>query len=131
MNRTRMLASAAAIAVFAATAAAATTLGGVSTGGLGAGGTQVNSCDSDGMTVNYQISNDQVTDVIVSGIADPGCEGLKMSVTLANSSGASIGSASSIVIPTDGDSTNNTMTIPVSGAPSAAAVTNFHIAVVD
>ena len=59
-------------------------LGGLGAGRLGAGGATVPACDTNGFTVTYTTSGGNVTNAIVGGIADPGCEGGSLSVTLTN-----------------------------------------------
>lgn len=110
--------------------AAAASLGSLSSASLGAGNGSVAACDTDGVTTSYTVTGGNVTDVIVDGIADPGCEGAKLSLTLTDSGGAGIGSASSVTVPSDGDTVDNSMTVPVSPQPSASSVTNIHIAIV-
>lgn len=119
-----------AAAVATAGYAAAASLGSLGSESLGAGNGTVVGCDTDGVTTEYTVATGNVTDVVVSGIADPGCEGASLSLTLTDSDGAAIGSASSQVVPTDGDTTDNSMTVPVSPQPDATLVTNIHIVIV-
>jgi len=87
MLRKRLLAIVLALLAFSLFAAAAATLGGLSSADLGADATQVMSCDSDGVSVDYTAEFDatdsrfEVTEVIVSGIHDD-CAGQTLSVAL-------------------------------------------------
>jgi hypothetical protein len=109
--------------------AAAATLGGISGTSLGAGSASVAACDGNGFTATYTVTSGNVTAVTISGIADPGCEGGQLSVTLTNSGGTSIASAGPVAVPTDGDALDNSMTLPVSPVPPAAQVTGIHVVV--
>lgn len=66
-------------------------------GSLGAGGSVVTPCDSDGVTVSYTLSADNVTQITVQGIAS-GCTGGELSVALADSADASIGEAGPLTV---------------------------------
>lgn len=110
--------------------AAAASLGGVQTQGLAAGSAVVAACDSDGLTVAFTTSGGSVTTVTVGGIADPGCEGGRLAVTVTNSSSAAIGSSSPQTIPADGDVVDNSVAVAVSPQPSAEQVTGVHISIV-
>jgi hypothetical protein len=127
----RRLVTALFIAALVATVvfAAAATLGGISGTSLGAGSATVAACDGNGFTVTYSVSGGNVTAVTVSGIADPGCEGGQLSLTLTNSGGTSIGSGGPLTVPTDGDVLDNSMTVPVSPQPAASQVTGIHVVV--
>jgi hypothetical protein len=107
----------------------AATLGGLLPESLGAGGVVVTACDDDGFTADYTTSAGNVTAVTVGGIADPGCEGGVLRVTLTNGS-TSIAGGGPVTIPTDPDTADNSVTVALSPAPSAAQVTGIHVAVV-
>ena len=97
--------------------AAATLLGGGS-GSLLSGTGVVAECD-DALTVTYQTEAGLVTAVVVGGIADPECAGGRVSVTL-TAAGAGVASGGPVVVPTDGDSDDDAVTVPVApGAPAA------------
>jgi len=68
-------------------------------------------CDTDGFTVSYSVSGSNVNSVTVAGIADPGCEGASVAVTVTNSAGGSISSGTGVV-PTDADTLDNSSRSP-------------------
>lgn len=107
----------------------AASLGGLTGERLGAGNAVVAACDTDGFTVSYTTSAGNVTSVTLGGIADPGCEGGQLSVVLANSSGTSVGAGGPTVVPTDGGTVDNSMTMPLSPTPAASVVTAIHVVV--
>ena len=109
--------------------ASAASLGGVTTPALGAGSASVARCDT-AFTISYGVENGLVDTVTVSGIADPACEGGAMSVTLVNASGSSIGTGGPTTVPTDGDTSNNSVTLTVAAQPSAGAVAAVEVLVV-
>ena len=88
----------------------------------------VAACDGDGLTVRYTVSATNVTAVTIGAIADPGCEGGKLSVTLANGT-TSVGSGGPQTVPTDGDTVGNSMTVAISPQPAAAQVNAIHVAI--
>lgn len=106
----------------------AASLGGLGGGTLGAGGAVVSACDPNGFTVGYTTASGNVTAVNLSGIADPGCEGGRLSLTLANASGTSLGAGGPQTVPTDGDTADNAMTVAVSPT-TASAVTSVHVVI--
>ena len=120
-----------AIAVLAAVSltAFAAGLGGLSADDLGGGNDTVASCDSDGFAPSYTTSAGNVTAVTVGGIADPGCEGGSLHVTLADSAGTGIGSGGPQAIPTDGDALDNSVTVSLTPQPAGSQVTRIHVAV--
>lgn len=79
-----------------------------------------------GLSVSYTTASGAVTAVTVSGIADPGCEGGQLSLTLADAGGAPVGSGGPQVVPTDGDTSDNAMTVTVNPQPAASVVTAAH-----
>lgn len=126
--RRRHVAVAVALATAMVVPAFAASLG-LSSGRLGAGDAAVSACDSNGFTVSYTTSGGNVTSVGVGGIADPGCEGGALSLTLAGASGTAVGSGGPQTVATDGDTTDNSMTVALSPAPAASTVTGVHVAV--
>jgi len=70
-----------------------------------------------------------VTTVTVGAIADPGCEGGSLSVTLTDSAGASIATAGPQTVPADGDTTDNSMALTTSPQPGAAQVAGYHVSI--
>jgi hypothetical protein len=107
--------------------ASAATLGGLADGGIGAGSATVAGCDANGFSVSYATSGGNVSSATVSGIADPGCEGGALSLTVANGA-TSVGSGSATV-PTDAGTVDNSVTVPLSPQPPAAQVNQVHVAV--
>lgn len=102
---------------------------GLTSAALGADQVSVSRCDTDGFTITYTLSGSNVTSVTVAGIADPGCEGGSLKVTLTNGSGASIGSGGPTTVPTDGDTSPNSMTISVTPTPAETTVVGIHVSV--
>jgi hypothetical protein len=119
MNRAivLILAATAASAVFAA--AAGLTL---ASARLGAGGTAVSTCDSDGFTFQNTLDlSGAVTSVTVSGI-NAACAGGSLNLTLANFSGASIGSGSAS-LPASGFT--GSVTVSISPQPQPNQVSRY------
>ena len=110
--------------------ASAAALGGMS-GAVIAGDAPITACDTSGFTVAYTTSRGNVTAVMVGDIADPGCEGDDLSVTLTNAAGDSIASGGPQMIPTDGDTADNSMTVPVTPTPAAEQVRGYHVSIVE
>jgi hypothetical protein len=110
--------------------ASAASLGGIAGGGVGAGEAAIPACDTTGITVSYTTSGGNVTAVTVGGLADPGCEGGALSVTLTNAAGDSIATGGSQTIPTDGDNADNALTVSVSPNPAAENVAGYHVSIV-
>ena len=95
----------------------------------GAGNTFVVACDTNGFTHAYTTSRGNVTAVTIVGIADPACEGGTVRATVTNSAGSSIASAGPQVVPTDGDTLDNSVTLATSPQPAATQVAGIHIVV--
>jgi hypothetical protein len=102
-------------------AAAAASLGGVSGPTLGAGGGSIAGCDPDSLTTLYTTTAGNVTAVTVGGLADPGCEGASLSLTVIDATGASIASAGPQTIPADPGVVDNSLLVSVSPNPLAEA----------
>ena len=126
--RARIFISAAAVTAVCASVALAASLG-VSSTDVGSGDASIVACDSNGFTETYTTSRGLVTAVTVGGIADPGCEGGSLKLTLTNTSGVSIASAGPGTVPTDGDALDNSLTLSTSAQPSASAVAGIRIAI--
>ena len=109
--------------------ASAASLGGMS-GAVLAGNAAIPACDTTGVTTAYTTSGGNVTAVTVSGLADPGCEGGELSVTLTNASGDSIASGGPQTIPTDADAVDNSLTVAVSPNAAAENVSGYEIPIV-
>jgi hypothetical protein len=90
------------LAAFGLVGAAAASLGGLGGQKLGADDTVVASCDTDGVTLAYTTAYDatsgvyRVSAVTVSGI-NTACNTENMSVTLKDSTGASLGTGTAVV----------------------------------
>jgi hypothetical protein len=69
-----------------------------------------------------------VTSATVGGIADPGCEGGQLSLTLANGT-ASIATGGPVTVPTDAGTTDNAVTVALSPQPAAAQVNRVHVSI--
>ena len=119
-----------AVTVVSATLASAAALGGVTTDRVGAGDAAIAACDANGFTVSYMTVGGNVTAATVADIADPGCEGSDLSVTVTNSAGDSIASGGPSSIATDGDTSPNSLAVSVSPQPAAEQVAGVHVAVV-
>ena len=126
--RTQIIMSAAAVTAACASVALAATLG-VSTTDVGSGNASIAACDTNGFTETYTTSGGLVTAVTVSGIADPGCEGGSLKLTLTDAAGASIASAGPGTVPTDGDTVDNSLTLSTSPQPSSSAVAGIRISI--
>ena len=108
--------------------ASAATLGGLHSGVLGAGGASVVACDTNGVTVDYTTVGGNVTTATVGGIADPACEGSELSITLTNA-GTKIGGGGPQAVASDGDTADNSMSIPISPQPAAEQVDGVHVSI--
>ena len=120
--------SAAAVTAVCASVAVAASLG-VSTTDVGSGNASIVVCDTNGFTETYTTVRGLVTAVTVSGIADPGCEGGSLKLTLTNASGVSIASAGPGTVPTDGDTLDDSLTLSTSAQPSSSTVAGIRIAI--
>lgn len=119
-----------AISVIAAvTPGFAASLGGLGSKKLGADDAVVSACDTDGFTVNHTVVGGNVTAAVVSGIADPGCEGGQLSLTVANASGTSIGSGGPLTIAVDAGTVDNTLSVTLAPQPAANLVASVHVVV--
>ena len=96
---------------------------------LATGADAVDPCDGDGFTESYVTSGGNVRTVTIAGIADPACEGGRLSLTVTNAANAAIASAQATV-PSDADSLNNTMILTVSPNPFAGNVAGLHVSIV-
>lgn len=128
--RRLVLGTTAAVAVVTASLASAAALGGVGSDRVAAGNAAIAACDGNGFSVSYTTVGGNLTTATVADIADPGCEGGDLSITITDSGGASIGSGGPTSIPTDGDTSPNSLTVSVSPQPTAEQVAGMHVAVV-
>ena len=104
---------------------------GLSSRSLGAGTDTVAACDQDGVVTNYTITELKVTHVVVSGIADAGCSGAQLSVTLTGNGDTSVGSGGPVTVTDpDGDTSDNTVIVPISAQPDAELVTGVSVLLV-
>ena len=121
--------SAFAVLVLSTAVAAAASLGGVSGPNLSAGDGSIAGCDPDSLTTLYTTTAGNVTAVTVGGLADPGCEGASLSLTVIDATGASIASAGPQTIPADPGVVDNSLLVSVSPNPLAEAPTAVKIAI--
>ena len=131
MQRRTLVGFLGAMAVSAAVFGSAASLGGITSPDLGADDTVVASCDTDGVGINYTKSYDptapngyKVTAVTVTGV-DDACDGQDVSVTLADSSDASIGDGT-YTIPT---SVAVNHTVALSTSALAELVEGAHVVI--
>lgn len=125
MGRIARLAAAAAAAT--AVVASAASLNGLSAATLQSGGEPVASCDTS-FGIGYTVDSSLVTKATVTGIADPACEGGSIKITLTDG-GSAVGTGSGTV-PTDGDSTDNQVTLTVAEQPDKSTVDDARISIV-
>lgn len=119
--------------VLLAAAASATALAaplGLTTQPLGAAAAAVLPCDTDGFTYAFSTTGGNVSAVTVGDMADPGCEGGVLKVTLVGSSGAALAAAGPETIASDGDTSPNSVLLVTDSQPPAGAVAAIR-AVVD
>jgi hypothetical protein len=109
--------------------ASAASLGGAAAQAIGAGAAAVDPCDTDGFTATYTTSGGNVTHVTIGGIADPGCEGGSLRVTLTDADGASLASSGPATIATDADTSPNSLQLAVSPQPAAGGVGKAHVSI--
>ena len=83
---------------------------------LAAGTAAVAACDG-AVTTAGTTSGGKLSSVTVSGIADPGCEGGQLRLTVM-SSGAVVGSGGPVSVPTDGDTADNSVAVSISELPA-------------
>ena len=121
------------VVVIAATAVlAGTTLAaplGLVSSRIGAASTPVPRCD-DAFDYSFGTSGGSVTSVTVEDIADPGCEGGELHVTLTDAAGNAIASGGPALVPTDADTGPNAVTLPTTAQPPAGDVARVHANVV-
>jgi len=127
--RVAVLAASAAVGAAVAGAAFAAPLGLVS-GLVGSGSSAIPRCDQNGSTYSFATSGGDVVSVTVGDIADPGCEGGELHVTLTDAAGNAIASGGPAVVPTNGDVTRNEVTLPTTAQPAAGDVARAHASVV-
>jgi hypothetical protein len=68
-----------------------------------------------------------VNSVTVAGIADPGCEGASVAVTVTSAAGANIGAGTGTV-PTDAGTVDNSLVVTIAPTPAEASVSGIQIA---
>lgn len=130
MRRAGLLVAVATATATFSVVASASSLGGVAVPGLAAGVAPVVSCDPDGVTSAYTTSAGKVSQVVLGGIADPGCEGASLSLTLTTAGSTRVGSGGPVTVPTDADSDDNSVAVPMDLRADAGAVTGIHIVMV-
>jgi hypothetical protein len=129
MRRLLVLAGSVAAAGVAAYAAAGAGLTPFTSASVSAGNEAIVACDSDGFSVTYTTSGGNVTSATVGGISDPDCEGGALSLTLTDAGGAAIASGGPQTIPTDGDTSPNSVAVALAPTPAAELVAGFRIVV--
>jgi hypothetical protein len=118
-------------AVVASSASVAYAAGiGISTRKVGGGNTAVVACDTNGFTVTFTTTRGNLTAITVGGIADPACEGGTLRVTVTDTSGASIAAGGPQTVPTDGDTSDNSLTVSTSPQPAASQVAGYNVSIV-
>lgn len=119
-------------AVVAATVsfASAASLGSLDSAAVAAGEASIGVCDANGFSVDYSTVGGNVTAATAGDIADPGCEGGDLSITVTNGAGESIASGGPVSIGADGDTSPNAVTVALSPQPAAEQVAGVHVAVV-
>jgi hypothetical protein len=86
-------------------------------------------CDEDGFTYAFATSGGNVTGVTVGDIADPGCEGGVLRVTLTSAGGSAVAAAGPAALPADGDTAANAFTLSTDSQPAAGAVSGVRAVV--
>lgn len=130
MFRRTLIAAVAALGAFSISFAFAASMGGLSPDGLGADDGAVSSCDTDGVSASYSLSFDstdgryEVATVTISGISDD-CDGKTLNVTVSDSSGNALASASATIA----SGTATSEAVSLSSAVSAASLANVHVAI--
>lgn len=124
-----MLAGIVAAAGAATYVASAAGLGPVASGLAGSGDQAILACDTDALTIGYTTVGGDVTSATVGDVADPGCEGAELLLTLTDAGGASVASGGPVAIPTDGDTSPNSVPVSLSPQPAAELVAGYRIAI--
>jgi hypothetical protein len=107
----------------------AASLGGILPQAIGAGGTAIPACDT-AFSVTSTTAHGNVTAVTVGDVADPACEGGELSLTVTNAAGSVIASGGPVTVPADGDTSPDSVAVPVAPNPAAEAVAEIAISVV-
>jgi hypothetical protein len=110
-------------------APAAASLLGSSDGAAQSGHAVVAECD-DAEIADYQTAGGFVTAVVVKGIADPACSGGRLRVALTASS-VGVATGGPVTVPTDADSLDDTVTVPVSAGAAASQVDRVDVLIED
>jgi hypothetical protein len=106
-------------------------LGPIAPAGVGSDSAGVAPCDPDGFTVSSWVtSQGNVTQATIGGIKEPDCAGGALSVTLTDSSGAGIGTATTVTVPSAADPGSVTVGFPSGQQPYAGNVAGFRVAIV-
>ncbi len=113
------------VGVFALPAAAAA-LGGMNPSGVVGGTATVRSCD-DAVGVAYATSGGDVSSATVSGLADPGCSGARLRIAVTGSAGGSIATGGPVSVPSDPDTNDDSVTVPLSAGGRASDVAGAHV----
>lgn len=114
-----------AAAIVASTSWAAAASLGVTSRKLGAGGSAVSRCDADGVTLTYNYdANGDIASITAAGIS-AACAGGFLRLVVAESTGASLATASVSSLSL----TNGSVTVPLSAAVPVANVGSVNIVV--
>jgi hypothetical protein len=106
----------------------AASLGTISGGLAGGGEDAVVPCDN-GFGTSYTTSGGNATSVTITGIADPACEGGSLKVALVNGSNTAVASGGPAAVPSDGDTSDNSVTLPLSPQPVTTSVARIHVSI--
>lgn len=96
--------------------------------GIAAGSAPIAACDT-AFGETYTTVAGNVTSVLVTGIADPTCEGGRLSLTLASAAGSALASGGPVTIPTDGDAVDNSVSVPLSPSPDGDLVAAIRVVI--
>ena len=97
---------------------------------LGSGSGTVTSCDTNGVTSDYTFTSgtSTVSAVLVSGIADAGCDGVTVLVQVLDSTGAVLtGGYGSATNTADGDTSDNSVSVSLNTGQAAADIAGVRV----
>jgi hypothetical protein len=101
---------------------------GTTSASLAGGQAAVVACDA-AFGQSYTTVGGNVTAVTITGIADPACEQGQLSVTLTNAAGAALGAGGPVLVPSDGDIADNSVTVTIAAQPDGELVAGIRIAI--
>jgi hypothetical protein len=97
-------------------------------GMIAGGAAPVSACDT-AFGHTYTTVSGNVTSVLVTGIADPACEGGQLSLTLTDAAGTALGSGGPVTIPTDANAADNSAAVSLAPTPDGDVVAGIRIAI--